>query len=328
MKFRISIQSLFILALLVLLFLLPKLGLSKLYIYVLSLMFIWCIVACSVRLLMLAGLITFSILGFMEIGAYTTAILPLKTGLSFWPSLLLGGLIAGIIAFIIGKPLLKLQSVYFFLINIALGGLIGQLVVSLKGLTGGNQGLGGILRPTGFESDAALYYLILIITILILYVFYRLHVGRFSKILYASRTAEPLVKSMGLDVSGYKLKGFLILCIFSAIAGGLYTPLVGYLYPDSFSEGFIFYLIAYIVVGGQMVFAGPIVGTIIMRLISTQLTHTLQYEPIILGVILIFFSMLAPYGIVGFGVNLFKGLILPFPNRKGKVRTYGNSASN
>lgn len=251
----------------------------------------------------------------MEIGAYTAALLPLKTGLSYWPSLLLGGLLAGIIAFLIGKPMLRLQSVYFFLINIALGGLMGQLVVSLKDLTGGNQGLGGIPRPAGFESDVMIYYLTLIVTILILYVFYRLHVGRFSKILYAMRTAEPLVKSMGLDVTGYKLKGLVILCSFTAIAGGLYAPLVGYLHPDSFSEGFIFYLIAYIIVGGQMVYAGPIVGTVMMRLISTQITQTLAYEPVIFGVILIFFGMFIPNGIVGFGTTLLKGLARSVTNR-------------
>jgi branched-chain amino acid transport system permease protein len=175
--------------------------------------------------------------------------------------------------------------------------------------------MGGIKRPPGFESDVAMYYLILVFAVLVLFLLHRLHIGRFSKILYGIRVAEPLEKSIGVDVAGYKLKCFVIICVFSALAGGLYAPLVQFINPASFGAGLMFYLIAYVVVGGQMVFAGPIVGTAVMRLLSTLVTKGVTYEPIIIGAALILFSLLAPEGIVGSGIILFKKLWLAGSNR-------------
>jgi branched-chain amino acid transport system permease protein len=308
MEARKAVKGVAIAGLLAIIFLLPLLGLSRLYIYILSLIFIWSIVASSLRLLMLAGLLAFSIVGFMEIGAYATSLSMLKAGLPYWLGLLIGGVLGGTVALIIGKPILRLQSVYFFLVNMAFAEIISQVVVRWEKLTGGHGGIGGIRRPTGFQSDVAMYYLILFFAVLVLFVLYRFHVGRFSKILYGIRVAEPLEKSIGLDVAGYKLKCFVIICIFSALAGGLYAPLVQYINPASFGSGLMFYLIAYVVVGGQMIYAGPIAGTAVMRLLSTQVTKGVMYEPIIFGGALILFSLLAPEGIVGSGIVLLKKL--------------------
>lgn len=310
-----AIKRVAIAGLLAIMFLLPLLGLGRLYIYVLSLIFIWSIVVSSLRLLMLTGLLAFSIVGFMEIGAYATSLSMSKAGLPYWVGLVIGGMLGGTVALVIGKPILRLQSVYFFLVNMAFAEIISQVVIRWEKLTGGHGGMGGIKRPPGFESDAAMYYLILVFAVLVLFVLYRLHIGRFSKILYGIRVAEPLEKSIGVDVAGYKLKCFVIICVFSALAGGLYAPLVQFINPASFDVGLMFYLIAYVVVGGQMVFAGPIVGTAVMRLLSTVVTKGVMYEPIIIGSALILFSLLAPEGIVGSGIILFRKLRLAGANR-------------
>jgi branched-chain amino acid transport system permease protein len=308
MKTGKAVSGVATVGLLAIMLLLPLLGLSRLHIYVFSLIFIWSVVVSSLRLLMLSGLMAFSIVGFMEIGAYATSLSMLKAGLPYWVGLLIGGALGGTVALLVGKPILRLQSVYFFLVNLAFAEIISQVVTRWEKLTGGHGGIGGIKRPAGFESDVAMYYLILVFAVLILFVLYRLHVGRFSKILYGIRVAEPLEKSVGLDVAGYKLKCFVLICIFSALAGGLYAPLVQFLTPTSFGTGLMFYLIAYIVVGGQMIFAGPIVGTAVMRLLSTVVTKGVIYEPIIFGVALIVFALLAPEGIAGSIITLFRKL--------------------
>ena len=106
---------------------------------------------------------------FMGVGAYTSAILFMKTGWPFWLSLPAAGLVTAGVGMIFGIPSLRLRGLYLAIATMAAQFIIGYAMRNWTSLTGGSAGL-NVSRPTVFgfalDSDLRYYYLILVLVIL------------------------------------------------------------------------------------------------------------------------------------------------------------------
>ena len=156
------------------------------------------------------GQITLGHAGFMSVGAYTAALLTKSGFLSGYPgyivALIIGGLVAGVIGFIIGIPALRLTGDYLAIITLAFGEIIRVLIEYLK-FTGGAQGLTGIPRVNNFT-------LIYVITIFSVIFMYSIMTSRHGRAVLAIREDEIASGASGINTTYYKTFAFVLSAIF------------------------------------------------------------------------------------------------------------------
>ena len=110
---------------------------------VLTMIVINALMAASLRIIFLIGEFSLGHVGFMCIGAYTSALLTLKVGLPFGLTLPVAGLMAGLVAFALGYPFMRVKGIYFSILTLVASESIRLLAFNWKNLTGGYEGLIG-----------------------------------------------------------------------------------------------------------------------------------------------------------------------------------------
>jgi len=252
------------------------------------------------------GLVNIGQAAFCTIGAYTTAILSLRYGISFWLCLPISGLVASGIGVLIGMPILRLRGVYFAMITISLGEAVRLLFMSGGSFTGGATGLWGIARPTeisiggiklipAFTAADYLYFYFLaaVLLILVLLAIRRLDRSRIGWAFRAIRQSDALAASVGIHVARYRIMAFGISCFLGGIAGSFMVSYMTTIYPNSYTIADSINFMLYCFLGGLDFILGPIVGTIILvgssealRLFVEQEYQALIYAAIMIGAVL------------------------------------------
>ncbi len=267
------------------------------------------VLATSLRLVFSTGQISFAHPGLAAIGGYSSGVLALKSGLSFWVTLPIGGLMAALVALIIGYPILRLKGVYFFLISFIFTLVIGVFMGNFWIPTfGGYRGLLNIPSPSPltipglgrieFTTEMPFYYLTLFIALVTIIVLFRLERSRFGLVFNSIRDADAVAESVGISLIKYKVLAFVIGGFFAGIAGSLFAHYQHIITPYDFDLHSGIYTFIYIVVGGMGTVFGPILGTTVLRLLAHPLRHVGLYEPMILGIILILFLIFIPGGMI------------------------------
>jgi ABC-type branched-subunit amino acid transport system ATPase component/ABC-type branched-subunit amino acid transport system permease subunit len=270
--------------------------------FILALVALTAIVGVGLNVLLgLAGQVSLGHVGFYAIGAYAAAILTLK-GLSFWLALPVAGLVAGVIGAVLALPALRVTGPYLAMVTIAFAFIVQHGTIEWKDLTGGQNGLMGLLPPaigghTFAERDMALMAILL--AGLSLYVFHRLAASAWGKAMVAVRESETAARSVGLNPVSIKTAAFAISAVFAGVAGAIFAPLMMFVAPDSFpfSQSILF-LLAVIVGGSGFVF-GPVVGAVVTVLIPELLSGLAEYRLLFVGVLLLVVLWLAPEGVIG-----------------------------
>ena len=266
----------------------------------------------SLRTIKLLGHISLGHVGFSLIGAYGSALLVMKLGLSFWIALFLGGLMAAVIALALAYPFLKVKGIYFVLLTLLTAETFRLTAWYWRSLTGGFWGLLQIPSPNPitipgigiitFDTVNSYYYLTVVIVALSLFVLYRLersHLGFKWRVI---QDTEVLAQSVGINVMWYKSLNFAIASFFAGIAGALFAHYQHGLSPDftaRFGVLMSIYLLVYMVVGGEAKFAGPIIGTAVLTIVSELARGLGEYQPMMIGAIAIFTVLLMPEGLIG-----------------------------
>jgi len=266
----------------------------------------------SLRTLKLVGHISLGHVGFSLIGAYGSALLAIKLGLSFWITLFLGGFMAAIVALALAYPFLKVKGMYFALLTLLTAETFRIVTWNWRSFTGGFWGLLKIPSPNPitipgigtitFDSVNSYYYLTVVIVALSLFVLYRLehsHLGFKWRVI---QDTEVLAQSVGINVTWHKILNFAIASFFAGIAGALFAHFQHGLSPD-FSARFgvlmSIYLVVYMVVGGEAKFAGPIIGTVVLTIVAELGRGIGEFQPMLIGAIAIFAVLLMPEGLIG-----------------------------
>ncbi len=265
-----------------------------------------------------AGIPSLAQAGLWGIGAYTSALLALRWGWTFFPSLggaVLVTLLAAWGIGVLGLRLRKRWTSFTFIIGI----VITLLLESLTNLTKGTHGLVGVpsielalpgletLKLNPFRDKAAYFYLVLGMMFLVLWLKQRVVGSRMGLALVAIREDEDLAKSVGVATDRYKLRAFLLSAAFAAVAGSLYAHYLTYLHPHLFTFVQSFNLFVMNVVGGAASLLGPVLGPVALVLFS-ELTHSIHatLAEIVFSVLLILVLIYLPRGMVGGGRRLMK----------------------
>lgn len=273
--------------------------------YMILVMILLCInviLGSSLRISMNAGQLNFGIPAFYALGAYTSALLMMKAGVPFVFASLAGGLMAALISLAIGYPSLRLKYVYFLMLTVGIVEIVKAVAIRWESLTGGAVGLPHIppISIFGFEliTKAPQYYFTLFATLVILFVLYRLENSRFGLIIKSTGNAEDLGETVGINTYRYKILAFAISSFFAGLAGSLYAHNMTFVQPQLFGFPLAILVIVYCFVGGLGGFAGPIIGAVVLTLLTEPLRGFGLYERILFGLLLIMVVLFLPGGLL------------------------------
>jgi branched-chain amino acid transport system permease protein len=282
---------------------LPFLFPSNYYFRVAALVNIFALAALGLNLLMgYAGQVSLGHAGFMGIGAYSVAIGSGHFGLNGILAALVGAGLAGLLAFVVGRPILRLKGHYLAVATLGFGLLISMALTNEATWTGGPDGMAvPRLDLFGARLRGPVTWYWISASILLLGVVLALNLiesptGRAMRAIHDSETAARV---SGIDIARTKLVIFVISAVYAAIAGSLLAFLNGHITPEG-TAGFLrsIELVTMVVLGGMGSVIGSIFGAAFLVILPQALTFFHDYEHLVLGLIIMLAMIFLPNGIV------------------------------
>lgn len=260
--------------------------------------------------------------GFMAVGAYAAAI--------FWksklfeqdlPMILLGLLIAGIVAAIfgimIGIPALRLKGDYLAIITLGFGEIIRIIINNTAKLTGGAAGLRNVPKYSNFM----LIYICVALTCTFIHMMMK---SRHGRAILSIRENEIAAESCGIKTTYYKVLAFAVSAFFAGIAGALYGGIQGTLSPEKFGFMNSIDILVMVVLGGMGSMLGSALAAAILTALPLILQQFNEYRMIIYPTILILVMIFKPSGLMGtYDFSLTRILEKIFFRQKKEVTTGG-----
>jgi branched-chain amino acid transport system permease protein len=276
--------------------------LSSFQLRIAALVFIFALAVLGLNLLMgFAGQVSLGHAGFFGIGAYAVAVGPTHLQIPSWAALIAGAGLAGLIAYLIGRPILKLKGHYLAVATLGLGLLIAMVFTNEAKWTGGPDGMPvPRLDLFGWRPRGSLtWYWIsgstLVIAALLAVNLIDSPTGRAFRAIHDSEVAASV---LGVDVARYKSIAFVLSAIYAAVAGAYLALFDGLVTPAA--AGFLrsIEFVSMAVLGGLGSIPGSIVGAALLVVLPQMLTVFRDYEHIVLGLIMMACMIFLRAGIV------------------------------
>ncbi len=270
------------------------------WIWVCTEMLIMGLFALSLNLILgYGGMVSFGHAAFFGAGAYTVALLMKKAGWPLYLALPAAPLVAAAIAAAIGWFCVRLLGLYFAILTLAFGQLLYMVVFQWRSLTGGDDGIHGIPRPSCLGHTE--YYLLCLAVFVVCFLLIRMIVNSsFGLTIRTIRENSERAKFLGINVRRYQLINFVIAGAFAGVAGGLLAELNRFAQTDFLHWSKSAEPIFASLVGGMYTLTGPAIGAavlIFLKVILQQLHRSLvEIWAIILGLILLIVVLFAPGG--------------------------------
>ena len=246
------------------------------------------------------GMVSFGHAAYFALGAYASALLVKKAGLSMLLALPAAPVLAGLGALLFGVFIVRLTATYFAMLSLAFGQIVFTVIFKWKGLTGGDDGLLGLWPPEWLKSPTAYYYFTIVVVGLAIAALHRIVDSPFGSALKAIRENPRRARYVGIDVRRHQLLAFVISGAFSGLAGGLFAFYNGSVFPDFafFTKSFEPLVVA--LLGGVGSFFGPLAGALGFKLLEWVISRQWPvYWPLVLGSAVIAVIVLLPRGFVG-----------------------------
>ena len=267
-----------------------------------ALVFIFALAVAGLNLLMgFAGQVSLGHAGFLGIGAYSVAIGPAHFGVPSWLCLFAGAALSAAVAFLVGRPILRLKGHYLAVATLGFGLLVAIVLTNEASLTGGPDGM-TVPRLTVFGwsvRGSVIWYWVAGATFVVGFVL-ALNVMQSptGRALQAIHDSEIAARVLGIDMARKKLTIFIISAVYASVAGSYLALFNGHVTPDV--AGFLrsIELVAMVVLGGMGSILGSLVGAGLLVVLPQTLTIFHEYEQALLGLILIVFMIFLRRGIV------------------------------
>lgn len=260
-----------------------------------------------------AGQISLGHAGFFGLGAYLSGILTTTFGCNPWLSIPVAAGMVGVLAVLVGFPILKLKGHYLAMATLGLGIIIYIVFNETIDYTGGPSGLSGIpplsLGTFVFDGDVKNYYLVWGMTMLVMLFALNLADSRVGRALHALHDSEVAARVMGVHTRLLKVQVFAVSAIISSIAGSLYAHTMTFISPTSFGFNFSVELLTMVVIGGLGSVYGSFLGAALLTLLPEFLRAAHDYDIIIYGALLMVMVMFMPGGLVRGIPELFMKLV-------------------
>lgn len=248
-----------------------------------------------------AGLADFGYIVYYAIGAYTSALLNVKYGWSFWLTLPAAGVVAALLSIPASIPAIRVRGHYLALVTLGYSYIVIQLITNLQSITGGTQGVSGIAPPSLFGHSfqtpitafgqtlpyqANFYYLVLILLTVAVIACARLSASRWGRTWAAMRNDEVAANSSGLRLPKLKLMAFATGAFLGGVAGAVYAHMVGFIDPSTFRHIDSIFLLAIVAIGNWRI-GGVIASALLFTILPEKLRAFEDWRLLIFGGILL-----------------------------------------
>lgn len=260
------------------------------------------------------GMMIFCQASFFGTATYVTGLSVIHLDASFFTAIFLGVGFAGILALIIGFFATLRKGSYLVLLTLAFNEMIFFIAYQWKSVTGGDDGLVGIVRPAleipglleiPLDTDLKFYILVLFFFLLSFFIIKSIIESPFGKVLVAIRENESRAEAIGYKTRVFKLISFVICGLFIGLAGSLYALFMNFAHISNVAFDTSSKIVMMEIIGGIGTLFGPILGAFLVVLVSEKASALWARWPLIIGLVFIFFVFFARGGIWGLITNCF-----------------------
>lgn len=232
--------------------------------------------------------------GFMAIGAYAAAIIGSKSPTygAFFGAMLVGALLSGAVALLVGIPTLRLKGDYLAVATLGVSEIIRIFIINGGSLT---NGAAGILGIPNFTTWQMVYFFVVITTIATLN-FLRSPIGRST---LSVREDEIAAESVGVNTTKIKIIAFVFGAITASIAGSLHAGFIGSVVPKDYTFINSINVLIIVVFGGLGSITGAIVSAIVLGILNMLLQDVASVRMIIYALALVLVMIFRPGGLLG-----------------------------
>ncbi len=248
-----------------------------------------------------AGQISMGQQGFFALGAYAFALLQSKAGWQFAYAFPASLALCAIAALIVGLPLLRLRTHYLAMATLCFGLVFAGVASRWIEFTGGTSGMQIPAMTFGEHvvSRTELYYVLLGVTALVVMLQNFIIGSHLGRALCAMKGDETAAASLGVNVTAYKLRVFVLAAMIAGLAGIGFAVLSRQVNPSFGEFPILVTMLTIVVVGGLGTRYGPLLGAIVVTLAPQGLASFGDFETLIYGTCLLLFLMFIPHGLAG-----------------------------
>ncbi len=286
--------------LLLFLFSLPFIA-PRFYVYMASIILLTGLLATSLNFVLgYGGVFQFHHCVFYGAGAYGTALMITKGGFPLWISFIAGPVVSALLGLVMGIICVRLSKLYFGMLQISLGSLVWVIIYRWYSFTGGDDGIHGITMPDIVSSYSNAYYFTLFISLICLFVMYRMIKSPFGIALQGIRDNPIRSEMIGINVRRHQVTALTIAGFFAGVAGALFVVVDNTVFPDMLFWTLSLETVIMCLVGGWFTFLGPMLGTAIIIALRTFVSTFTVYWALVLGIIMVFVIFFLPTGVLGY----------------------------
>ena len=250
----------------------------------------------------LGGIVSFGHAAFYGLGAYAVALSVKYFAATFLVALVLAPLVAGAVALLVGKVVLRSHGVYAAMLTLAFAQVLWSTAVQWVDLTGGDNGVLGLwtVLPASLASPLPYYAVTLTVVVVSLVALRRLALSTFGFALRATRDSELRAEAIGIAARQVRWLAFGTGALFAGIAGALHAFHKGSVFPTTLTVPVSVDALITVLLGGVQTLVGPVIGAIAYHGLSTELTRLTDHWRLLLGLAIVLLAVVFPEGIVGF----------------------------
>jgi len=243
------------------------------------------------------GYAAFGNVAYFGIGAYTTGLLMIgKWHVPFFPALLAGALLSACVAILLGLPILRLKGHYFAIATLGVAEALWQVADTWDSVTEGSTGIDLPIKSEGeFFYYTALFFVVAGFAVTAAFARSKLGNG-----CIAIREDQDAARMLGINTTLFKVMAYAISAVFASVAGGITAYQNIHVTPgDFFKIDYTLQMIIATIIGGTGTVLGPVLGAAVYQLLSTYVwSKFLELHPTVLGLIIIFFIVFLPRGLM------------------------------
>ena len=285
--------------LLALLLMMPQF-LPRFYVYLFAMMFAIALLATSLNLVLgFGGMYQFHHAVFYGFGAYAFALFVTKSGLPLWIGYVIAPFCSAALGLVLGLITVRLNRLYFGMLQISLGSLVWAITYRWYSFTGGDDGIHGIPLPDLVGSSTGAYYFNLIVAATCLLLMYMIVNSPFGRIFQGIRDNPERCQAVGVNVQKQQLTGQVLAAFFAGVAGTLFVTVEGSVFPDLMFWTLSLEILIMCLLGGWFIFLGPALGAAIIISLRTFAGIYTEYWTLILGIVLMLLIFFLPEGVLG-----------------------------
>jgi len=281
---------------------------------------IWGVVASAWDLCIgYARIWSFGHIAFFVIGGYTQAMSVIYLGVPPAAAVILGGLLAAAVGMLIALPCLKLSGIYIAMVTFGVHLILSTFILWGRDYTYGATGLAGFARIHigefifATQAPFSSYYLVFGISILMLFIIYRIIKSPIGLAFMALRDSPSYALSLGINDYKYKIYVFGITAFIAGLMGAVYTSYYGTISPFLLEVSTFLLVLIMLMLGGLGTFPGAVIGAFVITSLSEVLRPLLLMRYVILGAIVVGVMIAMPRGLMAL-----PGYISNFLRRRSK----------